>query len=147
MLTGNSVLFLLRFVIVHLNQLFAVYSNSDIWRDFPSWFSPIFRALFLTSAEGSSTSVAAAVHNEFGTTVGSTRNHTPLYLQPYAYNGGNHGAVSSQSPMVPWRELSGPYVGFSATPPRLSIDGGVAASQALWDTAISACEIPVVSLS
>lgn len=100
--------------------------NSDIWRDLPSFLSPALRLLFLTNTQGCSASVAAAVH-DFGMA-------KPLYLQPY-YN------TDLEQAMMPFREVSGPYVGFAAAGARLPQDGGVTASKSLWEVCTKATQV------
>ena len=80
--------------------------NSDIWRNKPRWLVAIFRLLYLTSKQGSYTSVAAATED------------FPLdvqYLQPY-------WLPKSMNMAFPPMEMLGPFQRVSSystkTPPR-----------------------------
>lgn len=107
--------------------------NSDIWRTCPKFsMANVARHLYLTTKQGSSTSVAAAVGN---LPIGA------VYLQPYWQPQAN--AVSMTEPQessfyrwykctFPVFESMGPYIGHAVTDPRLPDDVG-ASSAALWN--------------
>jgi NAD(P)-dependent dehydrogenase (short-subunit alcohol dehydrogenase family) len=92
--------------------------SSDIWRGFPKFMQAIFRMIYLTPRQGCSTSVAAAVKEDWG---------DATYLQPYWQPNGE------ETP-VPVTELIGPYVGYYPVKPRLPKDGGLKDASALWKT-------------
>jgi len=100
--------------------LILSFSNSDIWRDFPRILIPIFSLIYLNNRQGCRTSVAAALGDFDGTT---------LYLQPYWLP-----TTTTQTPF-PALEMLGPYQGHCVTQPRLPVDGGRTAAQALWKAA------------
>jgi len=107
--------------------------NSDIWRTFPKFsFGNAVRHLYLTSKQGSSTSVAAAIGNLPSGAV---------YLQPYWLPQSNtisaiDGQKSSFSRWYkcpyPVFEMMGPYIGHAVTDPRLPADE-ITSAAALWD--------------
>lgn len=110
----------------------STYSNSDIWRGYPRWIIPIFRLLYLTSKQGSSTSVAAAV-GDFP----QTQKDEVLYLQPYRQFLGSQ----EHKPPFPAFEMLGPYAGYEITTPRLQTDGGQKSAQALWEVSQKFCGV------
>jgi len=107
--------------------------NSDIWRTSPKFsMANAVRHLYLTSKQGSSTSVAAAVGN---LPIGA------VYLQPYWQPQSNAVSMTEQKESSFYRcykcphpvfESMGPYIGHAVTDPRLPDDCG-ASSAALWD--------------
>lgn len=111
--------------------------NSDIWRTMPKIsLGNAIRHLYLTSKQGSITSVVAAVGNLPSGAV---------YLQPYWLPQSNAISVmEGQTPSFsrwykcpfPVFEMMGPYIGYAVTDPRLPADGN-ASSVALWDV----CEV------
>lgn len=94
-------------------------SNSDIWRNYPKVVRFVNRLLYLTSEQGSTTSVAAAVMD--------TLEPSTVYIQPYLLPRQRIG-----SPPFPLFEMLGPYAGFVSTTPRLPEDGGHRACQSLF---------------
>ena len=104
--------------------------NSDIWRGFPRFIIPIFRAIFLTTQQGSSCSVAAATLAD---------DNLPLYLQPYWM------PIRSKRTPHPIFETLGPYAGYVPTAPRLPADGGTFEAEALWRASeeLTKCKFPV----
>ena len=100
--------------------------NSDIWRGFPWFIIPIFRAIFLTT---NSCSVAAATLAD---------DNLPLCLQPYWM------PISSKRTSRPTFETLGPYAGYVSTAPRLPADGGTFEAEALWRALeeLTGCKFP-----
>jgi NAD(P)-dependent dehydrogenase (short-subunit alcohol dehydrogenase family) len=96
--------------------------NSDIWRGFPSWMRSMFAKIYLTTQQGSVPLVAAAVRDDWNT----DRSDEVLYLQPYWV------PSTSSKPMIPFTEMLGPYVGYTAAAARLPPDGGQKAAKILW---------------
>ena len=92
--------------------------SSDIWRGFPTVVQAIFRMVYLTPRQGCSTTVAAAVKEDWG---------DATYLQPYWQPYGE------ETP-APFTEMIGPYVGYYPVKPRLPKDGGLKDASALWKT-------------
>jgi NAD(P)-dependent dehydrogenase (short-subunit alcohol dehydrogenase family) len=92
--------------------------SSDIWRDFPQVLQFLFGLVYLTPRQGATPVVAAAVQKDWG---GAS------YVQPYWLPKGG-----DEEPAIPFMEMLGPYVGFRPTTPRLPLDGGIEASNALW---------------
>ena len=90
---------------------------SDIWRGFPTILRVLFRFIYLTTRQGCSTTVAAAVKDDWS--------DDTFYLQPYWQAEG----CASPHPVT---EMLGPYVGYLPTKPRLPDDGGDEAASALW---------------
>lgn len=92
--------------------------NSNIWRNTSRWLVKLFGLIYLTSAQGCSTSVAAATQ-EFDDDV--------VYLQPY-------WLPRWMKLAFPAMEMLGPYVGWRITKPRLPEDGaeGMNTSMHLW---------------
>lgn len=92
--------------------------NSNIWRNTSRWLVKLFGLIYLTSAQGCSTSVAAATQ-EFGEEV--------VYLQPY-------WLPRWMKMAFPAMEMLGPYAGWRITAPRLPEDGaeGLNTSMHLW---------------
>lgn len=103
----------------YVNRLQSVAVNpgavySDIWRDYPPFIKKIlFRWVYLTPRQGAFPSIAAAV------------GENAVYLQPY-------WQPTSDTPH-PITEMLGPFNGARVSTPRLPSDGGLAASQSLWD--------------
>jgi len=101
--------------------------NSDIWRSYPRWIVAVFQRIYLNNPQGSYTSVAASVINDFPDDV--------IYLQPYHQQtrGGNDRKIIAPTPFPPF-EMLGPFVGYQAIHPRLPKDGhnGELTSGALW---------------
>lgn len=107
--------------------------NSDIWRTSPKFsMENIVRHLYLTSKQGSSTSIAGAVGN---LPIGA------VYLQPYWLPQPNAVLVTArhESSFFRWYkcpfpvfEAMGPYIGHAVTDPRLPDDSDTS-SVALWD--------------
>jgi NAD(P)-dependent dehydrogenase (short-subunit alcohol dehydrogenase family) len=93
---------------------------SDIWRGFPTLLRNIFRYVYLSPEQGSVPVVAAAVQEDWEENV--------TYLQPY-WN--YHGTRTT--PMTPFTEMLGPYVGFVPATPRLPPGGGLEEGKALWE--------------
>jgi len=93
--------------------------NSNIWRNTNPWLVKLFRLVYLTSAQGCSTSVTAATQ-EFG-------NNNVVYLQPYYL-------PRWMKMAFPAFEMLGPYTGFTITKPRLPEDGnnGLNTAVHLW---------------
>lgn len=92
--------------------------SSDIWRGKSTFMQAIFRMVYLTPRQGCSTTVAAAVKEDWG---------DATYLQPYWQPYGE------ETP-VPVTEMIGPYVGYYPVKPRLPKDGGLKDASALWKT-------------
>ena len=115
--------------------------SSDIWRNYSRARQRLFRLLYLTPEQGCLTSVAAAVldwHDE-EENGGAAAANRALYLQPYRLP----GAKKDRAPF-PLFEMLGPYKGYQATAPRLPKDGGVRASQALFEVCeeLTQCRFP-----
>ena len=110
-----------------------ISSNSDIWRNYPAYMRKLYRWLYLTSAQGSSTSVAAAVLNDW-------EHDDTMYLQPYRLL----PSSNPQKPPFPMLEMLGPYAGYVETTPRLPADGGIAACASLLEVCeeITGCQFP-----
>ena len=90
-----------------------------MWRTLPSFVRSFFGLIFLDTCQGSTTSLAAAVEDFDDPSV--------LYLQPYWLpDRYKHSAP------FPVYEMMGPFVGYKETNPRLPIDGGSMATQALF---------------
>lgn len=96
------------------------HRNSDIWRNYPSAIRYLYRLLYLTAEQGSSTSVAASVVDFDPKTI---------YLQPYLLPSIKRKRVL---PPFPLFEMLGPYAGFVETTPRLPEDGGKQACESLF---------------
>lgn len=114
----------------------AVYS--DIWRNYSKVKQKLFRLLYLTPQQGCQTSVAAAVL-DWKDLLQEDPNKT-LYLQPYRLP----PSGKNQKSPFPMFEMLGPYKGFQVTTPRLPKDGGVKASQALFEVCeeLTQCRFP-----
>jgi NAD(P)-dependent dehydrogenase (short-subunit alcohol dehydrogenase family) len=98
---------------------------SDIWRGFPTVLRNIFRYVYLSPEQGSVPVVAAAVMEDW------EEEDSVTYLQPYwnhYYNG------KRRTPMLPFTEMLGPYVGYMPATPRLPPGGGLEEGKALWET-------------
>jgi NAD(P)-dependent dehydrogenase (short-subunit alcohol dehydrogenase family) len=91
---------------------------SDIWRGFPGWLQTIFGYVYLSPQQGCAPAVAAAVM--------SAPKEKDVYLQPYWIPN------NKSRPMIPFTEMLGPYIGYTATTPRLSTNGGFEEAKALW---------------
>mmetsp|Transcript_21110 Transcript_21110/g.43200 ORF Transcript_21110/g.43200 Transcript_21110/m.43200 type:complete len:391 (-) Transcript_21110:2265-3437(-) len=93
--------------------------SSDIWRNTPRWLVAIFKLVYLTCRQGSTTSVAAATC-DFPKDV--------TYLQPY-------WLPSFMKVAFPPMEMLGPYVGYRVTEPRFPADGegGLVTARHLWE--------------
>ena len=93
--------------------------SSDIWRNTPRWLVAIFKLVYLTCRQGSTTSVAAATC-DFPKDV--------TYLQPY-------WLPSFMKVTFPPMEMLGPYAGYRVTEPRLPEDGegGLVTARHLWE--------------
>jgi NAD(P)-dependent dehydrogenase (short-subunit alcohol dehydrogenase family) len=106
---------------VPINTISAV--NSDIWRSANlRWLViPIFERIFLTTAQGAATSVAAAV--------GEFPDATDFYLEPYWMP----SSARTKAPF-PVLEMMGPFVGYRVVQPRLPVSktGIQAVGEALW---------------
>ena len=102
--------------------------NSNIWRNTSRWLVKLFGLIYLTSAQGCSTSVAAATQK---------LDDDVVYLQPYWLPGWMKVAF-------PAMEMLGPYVGWRITSPRLPEDGaeGMNTSMHLWKASeeLTGCE-------
>jgi NAD(P)-dependent dehydrogenase (short-subunit alcohol dehydrogenase family) len=99
---------------------------SDIWRGFPTVLRNIFRYVYLSPEQGSVPVVAAAVQEDWEENV--------TYLQPYWNNNNYHGTTrTTTTPMIPFTEMLGPYVGFAPATPRLPPGGGLEEGKALWE--------------
>ena len=110
---------------------FFDHSNSDIWRNYPKLMRTLYRLLYLTTKQGSSTSVAASVM-EF-----SDVSSDAIYLQPYRLPSLNFlRRKKRQSTPHPMFEMLGPYQGYVVSKPRLPGDDGIRACQSLF----SVCE-------
>jgi len=112
--------------------------NSDIWRNYPSVMKAIFTKIYLSSEQGSTTSVAASVMH-FDQDV--------VYLQPYwlPHSARKHIQSSNTSPCpFPMFEMLGPYVGYRPTQPRLPVDGGLKAANSLFTVCeeLTGCRYP-----
>lgn len=92
----------------------SLFRNSDIWRTFPSFVRSLMAMIFLTTEQGSHTSVVAA----------TTRARHETYLQPY-------WLPNFMTVAFPVLELMGPFVGSRYTQPRLPPNPD-AAGKALW---------------
>ena len=92
--------------------------NSDIWRNYPSYMMKVHDKIYLTSKEGSSTSIAAAV---------GKLPKEATYLQPYWQPWGKRriegrGSMSFRnwySLPIPFTEMLGVYIGYAVTDCRL----------------------------
>ena len=120
-------------IILTSNQLFdPANSNSDIWRNYPNFMKAIFRRIYLSPQQGSSTSVAASI-------LDFDDNQDIQYLQPYWI------PSSSKRPPYPMFEMLGPYVGYKVTTPRLPThDMGEKASESLFTVCeeLTNCKYP-----
>ena len=126
--------------------------NSDIWRGFPMWVRRhIFSRIYLTVEEGSEPIIAAAILDNFKVAnesiPASNGRNAIIYLQPYANpfsifggrwfpdsSASRSAAIASsprQGPMNPFTEMTGPYVGYLPTIPRLPATTE-AAAETLW---------------
>jgi hypothetical protein len=105
-----------------------MYSNSDIWRNFPRFIIPLFALAYLNNEQGSQTSVAGAMCDFADLQI---RPGSPVaYLQPYAQVFDKN---SLSQPVFPLFEMLGVFGGHFKVVPRLpTSDGGLLASQALW---------------
>jgi NAD(P)-dependent dehydrogenase (short-subunit alcohol dehydrogenase family) len=99
-------------------------ATSDIWRGFPQWIQQVMKVFFLTPRQACRPVVAAAVQRINAT-----------YLQPY-------WQLDYDRPPFPAMEMLGPYVGYAATAPRLPMDGGYEAAQALWKVSEELTTLP-----
>lgn len=108
----------------------------------------VFRRIYLTAEQGSTTSVAASVM-DFDTDV--------TYLQPYWLpskprnknnNRNSSNSSSKKSCPFPMLEMLGPYVGYQATEPRLPEDRGIKASASLFVVCeeLAGCKFPTALL-
>lgn len=97
-------------------------SNSDIWREYPTFMRLLFRMIYLNPQQGCHTLVVAASHD---------LPEDVTYLQPY-------WMPMEGAPMLPFTEQLGPFVGSASATARLPPDGGRAAASALW----IACQEP-----
>ena len=91
----------------------------------------LFKKIYLTPKQGATTSIAAAVLEDFDNT---TAAGGVKYLQPYALPGSRS---SRRRPPYPMFEMLGPYVGYRVTTPRIpniasggNDDGSTAAAAA-----------------
>jgi len=108
--------------------------SSDIWRNESAFTQKIYRMVYLTPKQGSSTSIAGSVGN-FPIDA--------IYLQPYwqptIFRSKMHSAIQSfqrSYPLpFPMFEMLGPYISHSVTVPRLPADGcgGYKSAGQLWD--------------
>ncbi|CAJ1947707.1 unnamed protein product [Cylindrotheca closterium] len=115
----------------------AVYS--DIWRNYSKIQQKLFRLLYLTPEQGCQTSVAAAVLDW------NDDSEQTLYLQPYRLPPQRTSTTKKEArPPFPMLEMLGPYVGYRLTTPRLPRDGGVRASQSLFEVCedLTQCQFP-----
>eukprot|EP00984_Skeletonema_dohrnii_P007672 scaffold2799_cov117-Skeletonema_dohrnii-CCMP3373.AAC.14 len=109
--------------------------SSDIWRNESALTQKIYRMVYLTPKQGSSTSIAGSIGN---------LPIDAIYLQPYwhPFMRRMHSTIQSfqrSYPLsFPMFEMLGPYIGHSVSVPRLPADGcgGYKSSGQLWD----ACE-------
>jgi NAD(P)-dependent dehydrogenase (short-subunit alcohol dehydrogenase family) len=108
----------------------AVYS--DIWRNYSKLKQRLFRLLYLTPQQGCQTSVAASVL-DFDTS-------DMLYLQPYRLP----PRRNKSAPPFPMFEMLGPFMGYRETKTRLPHDGGVQASNSLFEVCeeLTGCQFP-----
>lgn len=116
--------------------------NSDIWRNYPKFVVKVFRLIYLTSRQGSQTSVAAAVGNV----------PRGVYLQPYwqprkSTSRRDHHPVSfSRSFGLPFPafEMLGLFIGHAITEARLPDDGkdGLVSASAMWKVCSEIVELP-----
>lgn len=97
------------------------YSYSDIWRNYPKVMQYLYRLFYLSSKQGSTTSVAACVLEDL--------DPSTIYLQPYLLPA---PAAKKKKPPFPLFEMLGAYVGYVETVPRLPQDGGLEACQSLF---------------
>ena len=102
----------------------------------------LFKKIYLTPKQGSTTSIAAAVLEDFDNTTGAAGG--VKYLQPYALPGS-----SRDRPPYPMFEMLGPYVGYRVTTPRIpntigGEDGTTAAAKALFEVCeeLTGCKYP-----
>ncbi|KAL7493086.1 hypothetical protein ACHAWT_003285 [Skeletonema menzelii] len=108
--------------------------SSDIWRNESAFTQKIYRMVYLTPKQGSSTSIAGSVGN-FPIDA--------IYLQPYwqpiIFRSKMNSAIQSfqrSYPLpFPMFEMLGPYISHSVTVPRLPADGcgGYKSAGQLWD--------------
>ena len=93
----------------------------------------IHRLIYLSSAQGASTSVAAAVLGD------CDLDPETVYLQPYRLL-----FQRRKKAPFPMLEMLGPYAGYVETKPRLPEDGGVAACQSLFKVCeeLTGCHFP-----
>lgn len=111
--------------------------SSDIWRNESKLKQKIYSMVYLTTQQGSSTSIAAAVG------VIPVISKDAFYIQPYwqprsqavASNLINSSFRQRYKLPFPVTEMLGPYVGHAVTEPRLPNDGynGYESSNALWE--------------
>jgi hypothetical protein len=98
----------------------------------------IFRQIYLTPEQGSTTSIAASVM-EFD-------DKDVVYLQPYWLPRKRRKAEKNvvRSCPFPMLEMLGPYVGYLPTEPRLPEDGGRRASASLFAVCeeLTGCNYP-----
>jgi NAD(P)-dependent dehydrogenase (short-subunit alcohol dehydrogenase family) len=107
---------------------------SDIWRGYPELLKRIFELVYLSSEQGSTPIVAAAVRDDW-------REQSTIYLQPLWVPPQidllslfrKQRRRQNSSPMIPFTEMLGVFVGYSVTTPRLPSDGGMKAAQTLWE--------------
>ena len=101
----------------------------------------LFKKIYLTPKQGSTTSIAAAVLEDFDDTTGAAGG--VKYLQPYALPTGSRS--SRRRPPYPMFEMLGPYVGYRVTTPRIpntigDKDGATAAAAAAAKALFEVCE-------
>ena len=109
----------------------------------------LFKKIYLTPKQGATTSIAAAVLEDFDDTTGAAGG--VKYLQPYALPTGSRS--SRRRPPYPMFEMLGPYVGYRVTTPRIPniVSGGnddgstaAAAAKALFEVCeqLTGCRYP-----
>ena len=100
-------------------SLFSSNSNSDIWRNYSPLMKKLYRIFYLTSKQGSTTSVAASIMNFENTNSSSD----VIYLQPYLLPSlkflRRRNFAKKPRPPYPMFEMLGPYHGYVRTQPRL----------------------------
>ncbi len=107
--------------------------SSDIWRNESAFTKKLYRMVYLTPKQGSSTSIAGSIGN---------LPIDAIYLQPYwqpiirrKMHSTNQSFQRNYPLPFPLFEMLGPYVSHSVTVPRLPVDGcgGYKSSGQLWD--------------
>ena len=101
-------------------------SNSDIWRNYSPIMKKLYRIFYLTSKQGSTTSVAASIMDFDNLRDGDAPDSNAIYLQPYLLPSLKFLKRKKNNPRPPYPmfEMLGPYRGYVVTQPRLPSDNG-----------------------